>query len=399
LAPSIRIGVNCLNVQPGFVGGVNTFTCGLLRGLAARTNGHEFRLFVTSRNQYLFETFSGLRGFPFVVSDDRVRLFRDAACRAALLSGSQNFYEKVSNRIHRNTREMIESEVDVTYTPSTVLHYFDQRKPSILSMHDIQHAHFPAFFSCARKLSRRITYCSSATHATFLQASSNFIKEDLLGHFRCLREERIHVIPEGVSIEQFAANGDSDFVREKYRLPERFLLYPAQMWHHKNHIILLKALKEIENTYRTRIPLVLTGGKFEAAPRIFEFIANERMEYVHYLGKVPLDDLIALYKRSSFLVMPSLYESSSLPILEAAAAGTPIMASDIPPSREFARTLELNLFPPKDVDALAALIRSLWEDRSRASRQAVKNRESVKVYSWENAAEKFINLCVAAASA
>jgi glycosyltransferase involved in cell wall biosynthesis len=392
----MRVGINCLNNHPGFVGGVNTFTCGLLHGLAARRNGHRFSLYATSRNQYLFDSLKGLNGFEIIVLDDADRVLRDSLCRAALLSHSEKVYEFASNTILRRVRETIEADVDVTYTPSTVLRYFNHGKPAILSMHDIQHVHYPEFFGWARKLSRRVTYELSARHATFLQASTEFIKRDLLRHFHFLQEQQVVVIPEGVCIKDFAAPSDTACVCRKYRLPERFLLYPAQPWPHKNHMTLLRALKGIEQACRQRIPLVLTGGKVTAAPGVAAFIAEKSMDYIFDLGQVPFADLVALYQKASFLVMPSLHESSSLPILEAAAAGAPIIASKIPPCEELACRLDMNLFPPLDVVALGGLIRALWDDEKTASAQARHNREAIKAYSWENAAEKFLNLCAVA---
>lgn len=393
----MRIGVNCLNIQPGFVGGVNTFTTGMLRGFAKQGKGHAFHLFVTSRNEYLFREFSNLPSFSILVLDDKSRRFRDALSRTALLAGSERAYELASNMIHRKVREVVESETDVVYTPSTVFRYFDQRKPSVLSMHDIQHIHFPHFFSWARRLSRRITYSLSAKRAIFLQASSDFMRRDLLGHFHNLKEDQVRVIPEGVNIERFSDESNADSVRRMYALPERFLFYPAQMWHHKNHITLLRALKFVEKQYGERIPLVLTGARFDAAPAIFRFLSRECMDYVRYLGRVSFDHLVALYQSASLLVMPSLYESSSLPVLEAAAAGLPIVASDIPPCREFAETLQLSLFPPTDVAALATLIASVWNEPSALSKQVSYNRRRINAYSWENAATKLLDLCIAAA--
>jgi glycosyltransferase involved in cell wall biosynthesis len=205
------------------------------------------------------------------------------------------------------------------------------------------------------------------------------------------------VIPEGVDIERFRRVNSGDFICRRFSIPERFLFYPAQMWHHKNHITLLRALRSIEKHHGQRIPLVLTGAAFDAAAGIFQFLSRESMGYVHCLGKVNFDDLVALYKKASLLVMPSLYESSSLPVLEAAAAGVPIIASDIPPCQEFAKILRLNLFPATDVSALGELITSLWNDDSAVSKQVSHNRQHIGSYSWENAAAKLLDVCVAAA--
>jgi glycosyltransferase involved in cell wall biosynthesis len=135
----------------------------------------------------------------------------------------------------------------------------------------------------------------------------------------------------------------------------------------------------------------MTGAEFSAGPQIFKFIADQSMDYVRHLGKVPFENVVALYQRAAFLVTAVLYESSSLPILEAAAAGTPIIASRTPPNEELSRSLQLNLFDPLDTNQLAQLIFELWTDEKTASAQAAYNRERIAFYSWENAARKYLH--------
>jgi glycosyltransferase involved in cell wall biosynthesis len=232
----------------------------------------------------------------------------------------------------------------------------------------------------------------SARHASYFQASSQYIKQDLLSHFRWLSPEQVEVIPSGARIEQFAAPVARDSLLGLSSLPDRFLFFPAQLWPHKNHLTVLKALKQIETGQGVKIPLVLTGGKFAAAPQIFKFIQEQSMGYIRYLGKVPFQDMVALYKRATFMITATLHESSSLPILEAAAAGTPVIGSRIPPIEELGRVLQLNLFDPLDVDGLAQLILTLWNDEKTASAQAAHNREHIDFYSWENTARKYVRL-------
>jgi glycosyltransferase involved in cell wall biosynthesis len=144
--------------------------------------------------------------------------------------------------------------------------------------------------------------------------------------------------------------------------------------------------------YGLRIPLVLTGGKDTAASTVLGYVADQSMDYVCYLGKVPFEDLVGLYQRAAFLLMPSLHESNSLPILEAAAAGTPIIASRIPPNEELALVLDLNLFDPRNSEELEKVLLRLWEDGSAAASQVTKNLERIRLYSWENAAKRYLGL-------
>jgi glycosyltransferase involved in cell wall biosynthesis len=388
----MRIGVNCLSLSPSFVGGLNTFTQGLVNGFASVAQQHHFRLYATTRNQQLFQSLRGKNNFEIVAFDDKTIATKKNLCRASLVLASDSLFKTISDRMFREVRSLIDKDNDILYTPSVVLQSFDSRIPTVLSMHDIQHLHYPQFFSRPRRLSRRITYGLSAKYANFFQASSEFIKRDLLAHFNNISPGQISVIPEGVRLEDFATSADSSALNEKYSLPQRFLLYPAQLWPHKNHVVLLRALRQIEKSRGLRIPLILTGGKYTAASAVLAFIADQSMNYVSYLGKVPFDDLVALYQRAAFLVMPSLHESNSLPILEAAAAGTPIIASRIPPNEELARVLDLNLFDPLNSEELEEVLLRLWEDELTPASQVRNNRERITQYSWENAAKQYLGL-------
>ena len=388
----MRVAINCLRLDPSFVGGVNTYALGLLEGFANVANGHHFQLYATDWNQGLFESFRRRENFEVILLDERTQSLRKSLCRAALLSFSEKVYESASNRLFRGLREWMDRDADIVYTPSTFLQFFDNRKPTVLSMHDIQQVHFPEFFSWPRRLSRRITYGLSARRARFFQASSEFAKTDFLRHFECISPEQIAVIPEGVRVEEFATPVDAASLRERYALPGRFLLYPAQLWHHKNHIVLLQALKQIESQRGLRIPLVLTGGRYSSASKVLGYIAERSMRNIQYLGRVPFADLVGLYQSAAFLVMPSLHESNSLPVLEAAAAGTPIIASRIPPNEEVARLLHLNLFDPANQQELERLLVRMWEDDSAAVAQVNHNRKHVASYSWDRSALQYLQL-------
>jgi glycosyltransferase involved in cell wall biosynthesis len=385
----MRIGIDCLRIDPAYVGGVNTFALGLLGGFAAVGNGHRFNLYVTDENQELFSRFEREPGFKLVATSGRGLRARKRICQAALLSRSSELYRVTSNLAYSEIQTAMDAGSDIMYTPTVVLQSFRSRRPTVLSMHDIQHVHYPEFFSWDKRLSRTITYDLSARYAHCLQASSEFIKRDVLTH---MSPKRVEIIPEGVTIEDFTERQDISRLRERYNLPKRFLFFPAQLWLHKNHMTVLEALKEIEKREGLQIPLVMTGASFSAAPGILKFISEQDMSYVHYLGKVPFEDMVALYQGCDFLISASLYESSSLPILEAAAAGAPMIASRIPSHEELGKRLQINLFAARDVADLVSVLLSLWDDKSTASTQAAHNRENIAFYSWSNVARQYLSL-------
>jgi glycosyltransferase involved in cell wall biosynthesis len=257
----------------------------------------------------------------------------------------------------------------------------------MLSMHDIQHVHFPEFFSKFRIRVRTLRFYNSALASTRIQASSNFIKNDLLKHFSFLDSKRVKIITEGVNLDDFSGLSTIN-IKDKFSLPQKFIFFPATLWKHKNHISVLKALKIIEETKGIKIPLILTGGKNTAYNDLMSFIKENEMSYVRYLGKVSWEELIALYKNAYLLITAVLYESSSLPILEASASNLPIIASKTPPNEEMGKVLKLNLFDPNDVNDLVVNLINCWNNLDLKPQKEF-NIKKIELYSWKNIAKEY----------
>jgi glycosyltransferase involved in cell wall biosynthesis len=390
----MRISVNCLRTYPDYKGGVNSFTLGLIDGFAQLRTPHSFILFVANFNRAMFSRYEELDQFRIVeINETSRKRVRNAYFRLRWWIRDRIPPSLVNRMLSVGYVEQLDAAADVHYVPycpPVVFPYV--KKPSVYSIHDIQHAHFPEFFTAEQLSERRTIFEQCIRHATVIQASSAHMQRDFLEHFPTLAENRIAVIPEGVDIPTFARPRDLAEVKTRYGLPDAFLFFPAQLWHHKNHITILRSLKRLRDSGSV-IPLVLTGAKYEASQRIFDYVeANGLAGQVQYLGIVPFDDLVALYQGARFLITAVLYESSSIPVLEAAAAGTPIIASRTPPNEELARHLSMTLFAPTDDEELAELLSQIWHDHARGAEQAAHNRVAIARFSWRNAAQRYIAL-------
>ncbi|MBU6430578.1 MAG: glycosyltransferase family 4 protein, partial [Cyanobacteria bacterium REEB65] len=187
-------------------------------------------------------------------------------------------------------------------------------RPYLFTFHDAQERHLPRFFPARERLRRRWIGRAMVTHARAILTESNAVKEDVI-RFMGAPSERIRVLP-APPTQQFLnksfAQGELDEVRQKYRLPERYLFYPAQFWPHKNHLRLLDAMALLADL--PDIHLVLTGSPQSGYPAVIAKISELGLERrVHLLGFVDYDDLPALYRLSLALVLPTLFESISIP--------------------------------------------------------------------------------------
>lgn len=377
----MRLGFNCLDLDSNYLGGVNTFALGLLRGLISSRGADEVVIFATPQNKHLFSQYEGVEGCKVVVLSDPMSPLKRLIRRCLRFLWAPFLVRMASNLAFANVTKTIETMVDVVYFPTTVLFPYNFKIPTFVSMHDIQQVHFPEFFSWKERLARRSAFQLTAKYVSRIQASTNFIKNDIAKHFSDLGSKSMIMIPEGVDLKAFQVDPGIDVIG-KYRLPIKFLFFPGQLWPHKNHITVLKALLHLRDSKGLDVPLVLTGAKFGAASEIFSFIAAHQMTSVHYLGKVPFDDLRSLYHRAYFLITAVLYESSSLPILEAAASGTPVIASRVGSNLEMANTFQLNLFDAKDPVALAGLIQHHWMDDENRKIQIESNLKASQRFDW-----------------
>jgi len=385
----LRIGINCLSIKPKYIGGVTTFTFGIIDGLIKLNNQNRYQIYVNQNNIKLFVKYINEKNVELILCK-KYNLIRKVISNISLLIFPVRFFKIINNQLYNKLEKLMDSKSDLIYTPTATLMSYGNKIPTIVSMHDIQHFHFPQYFDRITLNHRRKNYFFTAKSASYLQASSNYIKNDFLHHYPFLNPENIFMINEGVKVSDFKIKKTEAIENSiYYNLPKEFIFYPAQLWHHKDHITVLKAISILKDKYNLIIPLVLTGGKFSASKIIFNFIKNNDLDdQVFYLGKVPFKHLVSLYKLSKYFITATLYESSSLPVLEAAACGTAIIASNTPPNQELSCYLDMTLFEAKNEDSLAEKILHIWKNRDLREKQIQKNLNNIEMFSWDNIAEK-----------
>jgi glycosyltransferase involved in cell wall biosynthesis len=386
----MRVGVYLAGLNPTYVGGLTTYALGLLNGLLTNERGHNIVTFVgDNARAFLAER---MMTTPYARCVPISEPPMSAAERLTLLPILSVFHRHVRNRRMRGVADIISAECDVVLFPLCYMATYCLEVPSIVSFHDLQHEAHPNFFSWRALRARRVLFENTFRNASLLQASSIAMKNDALRVYRdFLVPERIAVIPEGVDYRVFSGPCDDD-ARKIYGLPDDFLFYPAQQWHHKNHLRLLKALDLLRRREGTQIPLVMTGAEFDASPAIRRLIADRGIaDQVYMLGKVPFPSLLSLYRQASYLVSASLHESNCLPVLEAAASGSPMIVSDIPANRESAELFQIRIFDPLDVESIAAVLSEAWKQRDSNQDAIDANRVAARKLDWSTIAGMYLD--------
>ena len=236
------------------------------------------------------------------------------------------------------------------------------KAPLIITMHDIQEYHFPEYFSLIERLRRVIKNKMAIYDSNHIIVSFNHVKNDIINHFN-IKEEKVSICPVPFAEDWFLNKYESDWneIQNKYDLKRKYILYPAATWAHKNHIKLLEAAKKIKDE-GLEFDLVCTGNKMAHYKTIFKKIEELKLaEVTHFLGIVPEEDLISLYKNSSLVVIPTLYEAGSAPLYEAMRYQVPVICSNVTSLPDAIDNDEF-LFDPTDTDAIAEKIKEGLED-------------------------------------
>jgi glycosyltransferase involved in cell wall biosynthesis len=173
---------------------------------------------------------------------------------------------------------------------------------------------------------------------------------------------------------------DVEPVLRKYGLKSKYLFYPAQFWSHKNHVNLLLAAAALKAKHQIEFQVVFVGSNKgnEEYVRGFAARLNPSID-VAFLGFVPVEDLVALYRGAFALTYVTFFGPENLPPLEAFALGCPVIASDVPGGRE--QLGEAALFvDPRDPSSIAGAIKTLHDDN--ALRRTLIEKGHIRADRW-----------------
>jgi glycosyltransferase involved in cell wall biosynthesis len=174
----------------------------------------------------------------------------------------------------------------------------------------------------------------------------------------------------------------SNKLNQLYKLPKKFIFYPAQFWLHKNHLNLIKAVSIALKKYPD-IYLVLTGSKSRNYKNIISLIDKLNLkDRVRILGYVPDANMAFLYHHARAMIMPTFFGPTNIPPLEALSCGCPVLVSNV-----YAMPKQLGnaalYFEPTSPKSIADAIKKIWSNdrlhktyKVRAIQYTKKNDQS-----------------------
>jgi glycosyltransferase involved in cell wall biosynthesis len=394
-----KVLINAQLAPGGSAGGIEQFLMGLVSGLGRLTDGEEEYILITRPEspdwlRHLMGPNQRCVAVPAPKPGRAVGIKR-------LLGPLRRPAGELRIAVHRflsggpNGNALPQSDGFYESLGGDIIHFPFQAFtrcsiPSIYNPWDLQHLHYPQFWSKKVIACREAVYRGACNCAQAVVTASSAVKSDLQQQYGLDAQKTfvIHCAPPAALYESITDEVLRD-VRARYRLPELFAFFPAQTWAHKNHLRLLEALRLLRDRHGIRLNLVCTGAKNEHWPVIAKSIDNLGLQTeVMFLGFVSPIELRSLYRLAQFVVFPSLFEGAGLPVIEAFQERVAVTCSDIPPLREYGDDAVLT-FDPLSVESIAASLLRISSDEALREQLRARGLERARLFTWERTGKTY----------
>jgi len=265
--------------------------------------------------------------------------------------------------------------------------------PLVVTIHDL--IHLDKRWGAASVLGRlyaRVMLRSAVRRAARILADSEATARELARHLGVSRDKVsvIYPAPSAAFLGCDAGPDRLDEFRREMALPSDYLLTIGLYKRHKNLELVFEAIQTYSENEGIPLPVVMAGTQEKERPALANRLAQMGIAgRVRVLDRLPNDRMPWLYKGARAVVLPSWIEGFGLPVVEAQAVGTPVVASRVEAIVEAAGDGAL-FFDPHDAADLARQVRTAIRDGEVRGRLIAQGRRNVERFSWRESARKVL---------
>jgi glycosyltransferase involved in cell wall biosynthesis len=286
---------------------------------------------------------------------------------------------------------LCKSDADLLHAPAFVAPIASPC-PVVITIHDISYLLYPSHFARWWVAYLRTVMPPAVQSAAAIICGSTSSKRDIVKAYG-IAHDKVHVIAYGVDRERFRPGAAlNEQWAKQIGIREGYILHVGTLSHRKNIPVLLHAIARLRDRgVWNHCQLVLAGSQntsLKGGQEVFEAIREfDLSANVVLTGHIPDEYIPGLYAHASMLIMPSLYEGFGFPILEAMAAGIPVVCSNTSSLPEVGGDAAL-YFPPHHPDALAGAMENLMKNPSLVAQIRRQGFEWVRQFTWQRTAEQ-----------
>ncbi len=259
----------------------------------------------------------------------------------------------------------------------------------VVTLHDTTFFLYPKLHTLSKRYFFRFFIHTSGRLADALTADSESTRQDAI-RLANISPQKIFTAQLGVTSD-FApldtTSASANAVRQKYNLPEHFVLYVGLIEPRKNVPTLLQAFAQVSPQFPD-YRLVMAGRRGWMVEHLDQQVADLGLaEKVLFTGYIEQKDLPMIFNLAQCFVYPSFYEGFGLPVLEAMACGVPVITSNVSSMPEILGNAGVQV-SPHDSQGLAAALQGLLSDPAERKRLSALGIERAATFTWQRTAEK-----------
>lgn len=364
----MRIGFN-FHTSDDYISGVEYYSLGLLKSLCQYQQGNIYIVFTNA--PALVEKYTG-RYENLIIRD----------------------LSRLKSRLHRIVWEhtalpviLSREKIDVLHCPHYICPIWSRNIPYVVTIHDTIAIDNPKMCKVSNALYYNMFLRSTVNKAAGIIAPSKNTSESICNGFKSVKQ-KIEIIYPGIDtifyceLEQLAANA----VKDKYHLPDKYILYVGNIEPKKNLANLLKAY-EILKKKGIEHQLVLAGKRNWKSEKLIDQIKSVHCNDVILTGYVARHDLPFVYSQADVFVFPSLVEGFGFGPLEAMRCGTATAASDTGILQELSRG-GFSMLNPENTEQMSEAILNLITNEKLRHRQIDNATVETEKFHWQKCARR-----------
>lgn len=264
---------------------------------------------------------------------------------------------------------------------------------TVMVFHGSEWYVYPEFYSKLDIFYNRLFLPLYCRKASAISSVSKVTADDMV-KFIGFDRQKVFVVHSAIDLRFKPVKNQTtlSYIKDKYHLPERYILFVGNLYPGKNFRNIVKAFKRIKNAIDFPLKLVSVGDlrwKYEK-----DFVQIESLglkDDIQFTGWIDQNDLPALYQLADLFLFPSLYEGFGIPILEAMACGCPVVTANTGACPEVAGSAAM-LTNPHSVQDIAEKVLRVLNNRELRERMVLRGFEEIKRFNWKKAARKTLGI-------
>ena len=377
----MKIGIDIRTLMDARYSGVSEYTLNLIKEILKLDTVNEYRLF--------YNSFGDCPNLPEFI-EKNVKLVK------------YNYPNKVLNYLYFKffNSPKIDKElgVDAFFMPHINFIGLSEGTKSIITVHDLSFLRYPEFFSARKNFWHRMVNVKKLVKRfDFVVAVSENTKRDIV-ELCGVNSDKIKVIYSGIGEENRKITNHqlpmAKQIKNKYNLPDKFILYLGTVEPRKNVEGIIRAYNElrIKNHELEDYKLVIAGGKGWKSDNIYrEWEKSKFKADIKFLDYVDGEDKVYLYNLAEVFVYPSFYEGFGFPPLEAMACGLPVVTSYASSLPEVMGDAALTV-DPYNVNDIARALAEILTNENLRNKLIERGLKRAGEFTWRKTADEYLEI-------